>query len=220
MAKRLLDFGLGLFAFLVLSPVMLLISFLVLVSSSGPILHWSSRVGQKNKIFKMPKFRTMRVGTPAVATDLLSDPGQWLTPIGSFLRKTSLDELPQLWSIIMGDMSFVGPRPALFNQYDLIRLRTKAGVEILLPGLTGWAQVQGRDNLSLAEKLLLDIEYLKKRSFLFDLYIIAKTFWRILDLRSVSHLIKLVSEKECICISMYCLFCRCHVGRNVLWFWQ
>ena len=187
MAKRLLDFGLGLFAFLVLSPVMLLISFLVLVSSSGPILHWSSRVGQKNKIFKMPKFRTMRVGTPAVATDLLSDPGQWLTPIGSFLRKTSLDELPQLWSIIMGDMSVVGPRPALFNQYDLIRLRTKAGVEILLPGLTGWAQVQGRDNLSLAEKLLLDIEYLKKRSFLFDLYIIAKTFWRILDLRSVSH---------------------------------
>ena len=166
---------------------MFLISFLVLVSSPGPILYWSSRVGRKNKIFKMPKFRTMRVGTPAVATDLLNDPEQWLTPIGSFLRKTSLDELPQLWSIVIGDMSFVGPRPALFNQYDLIDLRTKAGVEILLPGLTGWAQVHGRDNLSLAEKLSLDIEYLKKRSFLFDVYIISKTFWRILDARSVSH---------------------------------
>lgn len=187
MAKKLLDFGLALFALVVLSPVMLLISCLVLVSSSGPILYWSSRVGRKNKIFKMPKFRTMHVGAPAVATDLLEDPEQWLTPIGSFLRKTSLDELPQLWSIVIGDMSFVGPRPALFNQDVLIDLRTQAGVEILLPGLTGLAQVQGRDNLSLAEKLSFDIEYLKKRSFWFDVYIISKTCGRILDARSVSH---------------------------------
>ena len=145
MAKRLLDFGLGLFAFLVLSPVMLLISFLVLVSSSGPILHWSSRVGQKNKIFKMPKFRTMRVGTPAVATDLLSDPGQWLTPIGSFLRKTSLDELPQLWNVLMGDMSLVGPRPNLFNQEDLIKAREALGVYSVRPGITGLAQIKDID---------------------------------------------------------------------------
>ena len=169
-----------------LAPL-ILITLLVKSTSPGPIIHWSDRIGKNNKLFKMPKFRTMRVGAPAVATDLLSDPEQWLTPIGGFLRKTSLDELPQLWSIVIGDMSFVGPRPALFNQYDLIELRTKAGVEILLPGLTGWAQVQGRDNLSLAEKLSLDIEYLKKRSFLFDVYIISKTFWRILDVRSVSH---------------------------------
>jgi len=185
--KRIFDISFSVLGLIVTSPLLLLLALLARLSSRGPALYWSDRVGRKNKIFKMPKFRTMRVGAPAVATDLLSDPEQWLTPIGGFLRKTSLDELPQLWSIVIGDMSFVGPRPALFNQYDLIELRTKAGVEILLPGLTGWAQVQGRDNLSLAEKLSLDIEYLKKRSFLFDVYIISKTFWRILDVRSVSH---------------------------------
>jgi O-antigen biosynthesis protein WbqP len=185
--KRVFDIIFSVSGLIVTSPLLLLLALLARLSSRGPALYWSSRVGRKNKIFKMPKFRTMRVGAPAVATDLLSDPEQWLTPIGGFLRKTSLDELPQLWSIVIGDMSFVGPRPALFNQYDLIELRTKAGVEILLPGLTGWAQVQGRDNLSLAEKLSLDIEYLKRRSFLFDVYIISKTFWKILDARSVSH---------------------------------
>ena len=185
--KRVFDISFGVSGLIVTSPLLLLLALLARLSSRGPALYWSDRVGRKNKIFKMPKFRTMRVGAPAVATDLLSDPEQWLTPIGGFLRKTSLDELPQLWSIVIGDMSFVGPRPALFNQYDLIELRTKAGVEILLPGLTGWAQVQGRDNLSLAEKLSLDIEYLKRRSFLFDVYIISKTFWKILDARSVSH---------------------------------
>lgn len=185
--KRVFDISFSVSGLIVTSPLLLLLALLARLSSRGPALYWSDRVGRKNKIFKMPKFRTMRVGAPAVATDLLSDPEQWLTPIGGFLRKTSLDELPQLWSIVIGDMSFVGPRPALFNQYDLIELRTKAGVEILLPGLTGWAQVQGRDNLSLAEKLSLDIEYLKRRSFLFDVYIISKTFWKILDARSVSH---------------------------------
>jgi len=185
--KRVFDISFSVSGLIVTSPLLLLLALLARLSSRGPALYWSDRVGRKNKIFKMPKFRTMRVGAPAVATDLLSDPEQWLTPIGGFLRKTSLDELPQLWSIVIGDMSFVGPRPALFNQYDLIELRTKAGVEILLPGLTGWAQVQERDNLSLAEKLSLDIEYLKRRSFLFDVYIISKTFWKILDARSVSH---------------------------------
>jgi len=185
--KRIFDISFSVLGLIVTSPLLLLLALLARLSSRGPALYWSDRVGRKNKIFIMPKFCPMRVGAPAVATDLLSDPEQWLTPIGGFLRKTSLDELPQLWSIVIGDMSFVGPRPALFNQYDLIELRTKAGVEILLPGLTGWAQVQGRDNLSLAEKLSLDIEYLKKRSFLFDVYIISKTFWRILDVRSVSH---------------------------------
>ena len=185
--KRVFDISFSVSGLIVTSPLLLLLALLARLSSRGPALYWSDRVGRKNKIFKMPKFRTMRVGAPAVATDLLSDPEQWLTPIGGFLRKTSLDELPQLWSIVIGDMSFVGPRPALFNQYDLIELRTKAGVEILLPGLTGWAQVEGRDNLSLAEKLSLDIEYLKRRSFLFDVYIISKTFWKILDARSVSH---------------------------------
>ena len=158
MAKRLLDFGLGLFAFLVLSPVMVLISFFVLVSSRGPILHWSSRVGRKNKIFKMPKFRTMRVGAPAVATDLLSDPEQWLTPIGTFLRKTSLDELPQLWSIVIGDMSFVGPRPALESQHELIRLRCENKSYLCSPGLTGLAQIKAFDGMSAYQKSIFDKE--------------------------------------------------------------
>jgi O-antigen biosynthesis protein WbqP len=187
MTKKLLDFCLSFFALLVLSPVMLLIGCLVSLSSTGPILYWSDRVGRNNEIFKMPKFRSMRIDTPSVATDLLTNPAQWMTPIGILLRKTSLDELPQMWSILTGKMSFVGPRPALFNQYDLIERRTKAGVHALLPGLTGLAQIKGRDHVSLDEKLSLDIEYLKTRSFLFDLYIIAKTFWRVLDARSVTH---------------------------------
>ena len=144
-------------------------------------------MGRDNRIFKMPKFRSMRIDTPAVATHLLENPDEWLTPIGSFLRKTSLDELPQLWSILVGDMSFVGPRPALFNQDDLIALRTQAGVHELVPGLTGWAQINGRDEIPIAEKVKLDIEYLQKRSFVFDLWILWMTFLKVLRRDGVSH---------------------------------
>lgn len=185
--KRIFDFGLSLFLLVILSPVLFSIGLVVRISSSGPIIHWGMRIGRDNKRFKMPKFRTMHLNTPSVATDLLIDPKRWLTPIGSFLRRTSLDELPQLWSIFIGDMSFVGPRPALFNQYDLIERRTKSGIHLLLPGLTGLAQIEGRDNISVNEKLSLDIEYLNKRSFLFDLYIICRTFLKIWDTETVSH---------------------------------
>ena len=157
------------------------------MTSSGPVLYWSDRVGRHNTIFKMPKFRSMRVGTPAIATHLLGNPHQHLTPIGSFLRKSSLDELPQLWSILVGDMSFVGPRPALFNQYDLIALRTELGVHVLLPGLTGWAQVNGRDELPIAEKVNLDVIYLKRKSLLFDIRILWLTFIKVLRRDGVSH---------------------------------
>jgi O-antigen biosynthesis protein WbqP len=160
---------------------------LVRLTSSGPALYWSDRVGKNNTIFKMPKFRSMRFGTPAVATHLLADPNSVLTPIGSFLRKSSLDELPQLWSILIGDMSFVGPRPALFNQEDLIALRTQAGVHALVPGLTGWAQVNGRDELLIPQKVALDEEYLKKQNFLLDLQILWMTFLKVLRRDDVSH---------------------------------
>ena len=164
-----------------------LIAMLVRWTSPGPALYWSDRVGRNNRIFKMPKFRSMRLDTPAVATHLLSEPDQYLTPVGPFLRRTSLDELPQLWSIFRGDMSLVGPRPALFNQQDLIQLRTEAGVEKLVPGLTGWAQINGRDELPIPDKVRLDAEYLRRRSFGFDLKIIFLTVWRVLRRDGVNH---------------------------------
>ena len=159
----------------------------VKLTSPGPVLYWSDRVGRHNRIFRMPKFRSMRIGTPAVATHLLQDPDAWLTPIGAFLRKTSLDELPQLWSILAGDMSIVGPRPALFNQDDLIALRSERGVHELAPGLTGWAQVNGRDELPIPQKVELDVEYLRRRSLLFDLRIVWLTVVKVLRRDGVSH---------------------------------
>ena len=167
-------------------PIML-VAILVRLTSTGPILYWSDRVGRHNSIFKMPKFRTMRVGTPAVATHLLSDPSAYLTPVGGFLRKSSLDELPQLWSILAGDMSFVGPRPALYNQDDLIALRTRGGVHELVPGLTGWAQVNGRDELPIPEKVKLDVDYLQNKSFWLDLRIIWLTAIKVIRRDGVSH---------------------------------
>jgi O-antigen biosynthesis protein WbqP len=185
--KRLFDLFLGLSAALLLLLPVALVALAVRLTSKGPALYWSDRVGRDNRIFRMPKFRSMRVGTPAVATHLLQDPNAHLTPIGSFLRKSSLDELPQLWSILKGDMSFVGPRPALFNQDDLIALRTQRGVHHLLPGLTGWAQVNGRDELPIPEKVTLDVEYLQRRSFLFDIGILWLTFVKVLRRDGVTH---------------------------------
>lgn len=185
--KRLVDFSLGLVALAILLLPLLLIALFVRVTSPGPALYWSDRVGRHNRIFKMPKFRSMRIDTPAVATHLLHNPDQWLTPIGSLLRKSSLDELPQLWSILKGDMSFVGPRPALFNQDDLIALRTQAGVHELTPGLTGWAQINGRDELPIPEKVKLDAEYLQRRSITLDLWILWLTLLKVLRRDGVSH---------------------------------
>lgn len=178
---------LGLAAAAILLVPIALIALLVRLTSSGPALYWSDRVGRHNKIFKMPKFRSMRVGTPAVATHLLTNPKVHLTPIGSFLRKSSLDELPQLWSILVGDMSFVGPRPALFNQDELIDLRTENGVHVLVPGLTGWAQVNGRDELPIFQKVALDVEYLKRRSLWLDIRILWLTFLKVVQSDGVSH---------------------------------
>ena len=185
--KRLFDLFLALTMGVVLVLPVLLVALAVKLTSRGPALYWSDRVGRFNRIFRMPKFRSMRVDTPAVATHLLNDPGSWLTPIGSFLRKSSLDELPQLWSILRGDMSFVGPRPALFNQDDLVALRTAAGVHELVPGLTGWAQVNGRDELPIPEKVKLDAEYLRRRSLAFDIYILWLTFVKVIKRDGVSH---------------------------------
>ena len=187
MIKRFFDFLLAFFAVLFLIIPILVVSVMVRLTSIGPVLYWSDRVGRNNHIFKMPKFRTMRINTPAVATHLLSDPKQYLTPIGSFLRKSSLDELPQLWSIIKGDMSFVGPRPALFNQDDLVALRTEYGVDKLLPGLTGWAQINGRDELPIPIKVKLDVEYLQKQSFFLDVKIIFLTFLKVLRRDGIQH---------------------------------
>jgi len=170
-----------------LCGLLFLLSVVVLLTSPGPAIYWTDRVGQRNRIFKMPKFRTMQIDTPAVATHLLADPEKALTPIGSFLRKSSLDELPQLWSILRGDMSFVGPRPALFNQYDLIALRTQCGVDALVPGLTGWAQVNGRDALSIPDKVQFDLQYLQKRSFTMDMKILFMTFVKVMRRAEVSH---------------------------------
>ncbi|MEA9568011.1 sugar transferase [Polynucleobacter sp. AP-Nickl1-40-C4] len=185
--KRLFDLLLALFVAIVFALPILVVAIFVRLTSSGPALYWSNRVGRSNVIFQMPKFRTMQVGTPAVATHLLSDSGQYLTPVGSFLRKSSLDELPQLWSIFVGDMSFVGPRPALFNQADLIALRTQYGIDKLLPGLTGWAQVNGRDELSIPIKVQYEVEYLNKRSFWFDMKILGLTFLKVVRRAGISH---------------------------------
>ena len=185
--KRIFDIFLVCLASLMLLFCLLLVGIAVRLTSSGPALYWSDRVGRNNTIFKMPKFRSMRLGTPAVATHLLSDASSHLTPIGSFLRKSSLDELPQLWSILVGDMSFVGPRPALFNQRDLIDLRTQAGVHALTPGLTGWAQVNGRDELPIPKKVELDAEYLKRQGFCFDIKILWLTFLKVFLREGVSH---------------------------------
>jgi O-antigen biosynthesis protein WbqP len=185
--KRFFDLCLSLFALLFLLVPILLVALMVHITSVGPVIYWSDRVGRNNKIFKMPKFRTMLVDTPAVATHLLANPDQFLTPIGSFLRKSSLDELPQLWSILHGDMSFVGPRPALFNQDDLIALRTRYGVHKLVPGLTGWAQVNGRDELPIPEKVKLDVAYMQQQSFLMDIKIIVLTFIKVLRRDGIQH---------------------------------
>jgi O-antigen biosynthesis protein WbqP len=185
--KRIFDLVVAVIALTLLSPAFLFVAILVKITSRGPVLYWSERIGRNNAIFKMPKFRTMQIETPVVATHLLADPSRFLTPIGSFLRKSSLDELPQLLSIISGDMSFVGPRPALFNQDDLIELRTEFGVEQLLPGLTGWAQVNGRDELSIPDKVKLDVFYLKNRSFFFDIKIIIITFIKVVYKDGVTH---------------------------------
>jgi len=186
-AKRVLDLLVGGVAAVVLSVPALLVASLVRLTSPGPVLYWSDRVGRENRIFRMPKFRSMRVGAPQVATHLLADPAAHLTPLGGLLRRTSLDELPQLWSILRGDMSFVGPRPALFNQEDLIALRTQHGVHLFAPGLTGWAQVNGRDELAIPDKVAFDVEYCRRASVWFDIRIIARTAMIALTGRGVSH---------------------------------
>jgi len=185
--KRLFDFFCSFMAFLFLAIPMLITALAVKLTSPGSILYWSDRVGKNNIIFKMPKFRTMRTDTPAVATHLLGDPDRWLTPIGKFLRKSSLDELPQLFSILVGNMSIVGPRPALFNQDDLISLRTARGVHLLTPGLTGWAQINGRDELPIPLKVEFDEWYLKNRSFILDMQIIFRTFVKVVKSEGVTH---------------------------------
>jgi len=185
--KRIFDLILAIFLFLVLLISLLLIAVLVISTSKGPALYWSDRIGKNNEIFKMPKFRSMRIDTPAVATHLLDNLDVYLSPIGGFLRRSSLDELPQLFSVLKGDMSFVGPRPALFNQEDLITLRTEKGVDKLLPGITGWAQVNGRDELSIPDKVALDVEYLNRQSFWFDIKILCMTFLKVVNRDGVSH---------------------------------
>lgn len=185
--KRIFDFVLSLATILLFLIPLLLVALAVRLTSTGPALYWSDRVGRNNTIFKMPKFRTMRTDTPAVATHLLTEPDRWLTPIGAFLRKTSLDELPQLLSILKGDMSFVGPRPALFNQDDLIALRTERGVHGLIPGLTGWAQVNGRDELPIPVKVDYDLWYLRNRSLWLDLKILLLTFLKVIRREGVQH---------------------------------
>ena len=185
--KRVFDLSLAIIASLVLVLPIMIIALWVKLTSKGPALYWSDRVGLNNTIFKMPKFRSMKVDTPAVATHLLQDPKSVLTPIGDFLRKSSLDELPQLWCILKGDMSFVGPRPALFNQNDLIALRTEYGVHKLVPGLTGWAQVNGRDELPIPQKVKIDVEYLRRQSLLFDLKILWMTLLKVFQRAGVSH---------------------------------
>ena len=185
--KRIFDLTLSLASLALFTAPMLMVALLVKLTSPGPVLYWSRRVGRRNRIFNMPKFRTMRTDTPAVATHLLRDPDCYLTPIGKFLRKSSLDELPQLLSILKGDMSFVGPRPALFNQDDLVHLRTQKGVHLLTPGLTGWAQINGRDELPIPLKVDFDVYYLSNRSFLLDLNILFLTFFKVLRREGIQH---------------------------------
>ena len=185
--KRAFDLFVGVILLLLLVIIMLFIAIAIRRTSKGSVLYWSDRVGKNNKIFKMPKFRSMLIDTPAVATHLLGNPDTYLSPIGGFLRRSSLDELPQLFSVLKGDMSFVGPRPALFNQDDLIALRTANGVDKLLPGITGWAQVNGRDELSIPDKVALDVEYLNRQSFWFDIKILWMTFLKVIKRDGVSH---------------------------------
>ena len=185
--NRIANMILAVFLLTLLVFPILIISFLVYISSGRPVFYWSDRIGKESLTFSMPKFRTMRNNAPEVATHMLDDPDVFLTPIGRLLRKTSLDELPQIWSVIIGDMNFVGPRPALFNQNDLINLRTKEGVDKLLPGITGWAQVNGRDELSIPDKVALDVEYMNRKSFWFDLKILWMTFLKVINSQGVSH---------------------------------
>ena len=185
--KRIFDLFLGIVIFILLVIPMLVIAIVVRSASKGPSLYWSDRIGKDNETFKMPKFRSMRIDTPAMATHLLNNPSAYLSPIGGFLRRSSLDELPQLFSVLKGDMSFVGPRPALFNQDDLITLRKEKGVDKLLPGITGWAQVNGRDILSVTDKVDLDVEYMQRQSFWFDMKILWMTFLRVIKRDGVSH---------------------------------
>ena len=185
--KRISDSLLVVIVIILLLIPIILTAIAVRITSKGSILYWSDRVGKNNKIFKMPKFRSMEIGTPAVATHLLDNPDSFLSPIGGFLRHSSLDELPQLFSVLKGDMSFVGPRPALYNQDDLISLRTEKGVDKLLPGITGWAQVNGRDELSIPDKVELDVEYLNRQSFWFDIKILWMTFLKVINRDGVSH---------------------------------
>jgi O-antigen biosynthesis protein WbqP len=185
--KRSLDIVAGAAGLVLLSPVLAVIALAVRLESPGPSLHWSRRVGRGNRIFRMPKFRSMRTDAPDVATHLLPDPDRWITPLGRFLRHSSLDELPQLWSVLIGDMSLVGPRPALFIQDELVRLRSEAGVDTLRPGLTGWAQVNGRDELPIPEKARLDADYLARQSFLLDLVILARTAGAAVSGRGIRH---------------------------------
>ncbi|MGA3010653.1 MAG: sugar transferase [Terracidiphilus sp.] len=185
--KRVFDIALSSLFMLFLLPLVIILVLVIKATSRGPVLYWSSRIGKDNGLFQMPKLRSMQVGTPQVATHLLSDPSIYLTPIGSFLRRTSLDELPQLFSILVGDLSFVGPRPALFNQNDLVALRTELGIHILVPGLTGWAQVNGRDELPIPVKVHFDYEYLQRRSFIFDLQIIGMTVVKVVRSEGIKH---------------------------------
>ena len=185
--KRIFDLFLSLNLIIILFPLIIIIFFVVKVTSDGPAFHFSKRIGLGNKTFMMPKFRTMKLNVPNVATHLLKDVDKYFTPIGRFLRKTSLDELPQIFSIIIGDMSFVGPRPALFNQYDLILLRQKLDIDTLMPGITGWAQINGRDNITIKQKVELDMEYMKNKSFYFDIYILWLTIIRVVQKENVKH---------------------------------
>lgn len=187
MLKRAFDVFASASALLILSLPMAVVAVAVGLTSKGPVIYWSDRVGRENAIFKMPKFRTMKIDAPAVATHLLSNPDQYLTPVGNFLRKYSLDELPQLINILKGEMSFVGPRPALFNQHDLVELRTKKGIHVLVPGLTGWAQINGRDELPIPVKVEFDEHYLKHRSFFYDMKIIFLTVFKVLKSEGVKH---------------------------------
>jgi len=186
-AKRIIDFSLSVILLILIFPLMSLFGILIKVSSKGPILHWSKRVGLNNKIFYMPKFRTMKTNTPQVATHLLSNPESHLTPVGNFLRRFSIDELPQLISIVQGEMSFIGPRPALHNQKDLIECRTKDGIHFMKPGITGWAQVNGRDELTIPEKVSFEKDYMNKKSLFFDAYIIWLTLLRVIRKEGISH---------------------------------
>ena len=185
--NRLTNMTLALILGIIIFPLAILIGLLIWLTSKGPAIHWSSRVGKENEIFKMPKFRTMRLNTPDIATHLIENADQFVTPIGRFLRKTSLDELPQLWSILKGDMAFVGPRPALYNQDDLIVLRTQKGIHRLTPGVTGWAQIHGRDDLPIPEKVEMDFYYIRNRSTALDLNIIWRTFFTVFKSKGISH---------------------------------